>query len=599
MDEILQKNEQKTVPVAENQMLASAMKEGAVLPRSSKQHGDCHATKEELLAKKKNPLEIDDDCPICRRRGVLCEVGAHLSVSSYAGSTENARPGPLSMSSVGDALPDAVMDLESKTCKGSASDFASSNGKAFSGFGLMNHCPFYDPTDVEEDSRTTKLFSHFSRTSEEIDRMLGANTVIETSRKLAKTIAVHNDLSKVSETKVAVSSVGKDRTVQTHHLNLMRDILSYGKVKLVTSTNSSGPTLKQLDCSVGIANSGSIPDGTLEDEKANPSGIVEVKHNTDTPAEGLRQGAAEGTNLAVTQLSRGVDADDVVVPIVGSNGYLMQFGAVFLLKPSFPVFVVISHVLDLTLDASLVEAARLLCCIKILLSRKLVPTAGENIIQQMKLSAAVYHCKPLRCFFASTGNIQSSLYHFFKVMAHLHRSECRKLVVFPICVREFEDEPHETMIVFPKLGKEYKIGLPDSAQLRISFVEKLDIAMALIHQAGVVHMDLYLSNIMWRELSESEVQLKIIDWDAAHFTHESLTTQTQQRLRPRRELVMEKAALRDDQTLRNSKDMMEYYDVSLLRVLEENLNEESLRAREKTALDHAFVEAQERFIAKA
>jgi len=90
MDEILQKNEQKTVPVAENQMLASAMKEGAVLPRSSKQHGDCHATKEEL---REDGLKVMDDCPICQRRGVLCEVGAHPSAPSAVPATAGGLSG--------------------------------------------------------------------------------------------------------------------------------------------------------------------------------------------------------------------------------------------------------------------------------------------------------------------------------------------------------------------------------------------------------------------------------------------------------------------------------------------------------------------------
>jgi hypothetical protein len=38
----------------------------------------CHALKEDLLNKKKNPLDIDDDCPICREDGnVLCRVANH------------------------------------------------------------------------------------------------------------------------------------------------------------------------------------------------------------------------------------------------------------------------------------------------------------------------------------------------------------------------------------------------------------------------------------------------------------------------------------------------------------------------------------------
>ena len=89
------------------------------------------------------------------------------------------------------------------------------------------------------------------------------------------------------------------------------------------------------------------------------------------------------------------------------------------------------------------------------------------------LSLSAYHCKALSDFFAVTGDFQSSLFHFFKVMARLHgRAECRPLVVFPICVREYEDNVNETKIVFSKLV-DYLIGLPDSAELRRSFLEKL------------------------------------------------------------------------------------------------------------------------------
>jgi len=44
---------------------------------------------EALLAKKKNPLEIDDDCPICLDNKILCRVGAHPSAPSAVPATGN------------------------------------------------------------------------------------------------------------------------------------------------------------------------------------------------------------------------------------------------------------------------------------------------------------------------------------------------------------------------------------------------------------------------------------------------------------------------------------------------------------------------------
>jgi hypothetical protein len=75
----------------------------------------------------------------------------------------------------------------------------------------------------------------------------------------------------------------------------------------------------------------------------------------------LRQGFAEASNVAVSLLSKGVRHDDIMVPVIASNGKLMQFGAVIVLKPSFPTAFAISHVLDLTCNKGRLEAARLLC----------------------------------------------------------------------------------------------------------------------------------------------------------------------------------------------------------------------------------------------
>ena len=42
----------------------------------------CNATKQELLGSKKMNLDILDDCPLCRKRGVTLEVGNHRSNES-------------------------------------------------------------------------------------------------------------------------------------------------------------------------------------------------------------------------------------------------------------------------------------------------------------------------------------------------------------------------------------------------------------------------------------------------------------------------------------------------------------------------------------
>jgi len=49
------------------------------LSRSSKPHGDCHATIEAL---REAGMKVIDDCPICLDDKVLCRVGAHPSATS-------------------------------------------------------------------------------------------------------------------------------------------------------------------------------------------------------------------------------------------------------------------------------------------------------------------------------------------------------------------------------------------------------------------------------------------------------------------------------------------------------------------------------------
>jgi hypothetical protein len=44
--------------------------------------------------------------------------------------------------------------------------------------------------------------------------------------------------------------------------------------------------------------------------------------------------------------------------------------------------------------------------------------------------------------------------------------------------------------------------------------------VALVHNAGVIHVDLYASNIMWSSDSDATVRVKIVDWDVSHCLEE-------------------------------------------------------------------------------
>jgi serine/threonine protein kinase len=105
-------------------------------------------------------------------------------------------------------------------------------------------------------------------------------------------------------------------------------------------------------------------------------------------------------------------------------------------------------------------------------------------------------------------------------MAKSHQCQkCRKFVVFPICVRGYEEDISESGIVFPKMIG-YHIGYHEEENLRLLYFVQLRTAIECIHQAGVVHLDLFPSNIMWKVDEQNDgIVLKIIDWDSAHFIH--------------------------------------------------------------------------------
>ena len=493
-------------------------------------------------------------------------------------------------------LEDDTLLISSNVSK--ASDFTATKGKPFDGFGLINHCPFFDPTDVEEDKRNKKLWTLFKLSPEELNT--NANQIRLLRLCLENLILVNNDLSKIPETlSDRRNAVGKDRSVQADHLDKFNAL--FGNL-FRTSSLDKTLSLKKFDCNTGMVSDLSQPDGFLKEQKTNYiRAVIDVTDNTSTPAEAMRQCAATASNVALRQIELGVPVDDIVVPVIVSNGYQMQFGVVIILKPTFPVFVMISHVLDLTCDKSLTQAAIYIWCIKNIVEKSLettelqVPLASST---RLALSNAYYHLKSLSDFFCSTGNMQSSLFHYFKIMARLHRNkECRDFVIFPICVREYNDDINGSKLVFPKLV-DFQIGLPDTLILRQCFIAKLKTAVALFHETGVAHFDLYLSNIMWYKTSDTEVQLKVVDWDAANFTNQEPLPAIRDRLAGRRHYVMLAAARKNKVNIDRIQDKVKYYDLSLLVVLQEFIDDKRLQATEKFDLDKACQDIQYEFITR-
>lgn len=71
------------------------------------------------------------------------------------------------------------------------------------------------------------------------------------------------------------------------------------------------------------------------------------------------------------------------------------------------------------------------------------------------------------------------------------------------------------------------VGVPNrnsNPELYAAFLAELEFAVTAVHDAGVIHVDLYASNIMWKVEHDGSICVKIIDWDTAHSVLEGAFT---------------------------------------------------------------------------
>ena len=120
-------------------------------------------------------------------------------------------------------------------------------------------------------------------------------------------------------------------------------------------------------------------------------------------------------------------------------------------------------------------------------------------------------------------DVSPGLHHMIDALNRLSVScEARKYVVFPLSVRSpdevgAKDGRQFYELIFPNLLSDgFKIGVPSNSKYHIEYISTFRAVVGYIHDAGVLHCDLYPSNIMWRVTAHNGVLIKIIDWDVAH-----------------------------------------------------------------------------------
>jgi Phosphotransferase enzyme family len=157
---------------------------------------------------------------------------------------------------------------------------------------------------------------------------------------------------------------------------------------------------------------------------------------------------------------------------------------------------------------------------------------SEKYITVMQLDESSYHIKRITDVVSKRGfqlfseegdtDISRGIEHWGRVLNILFANpKIRPHVAFPLAIpspNRDEKETDYTIIYKDFCGEGYRIGCPNRMNQTVLydvFRNELRRVMALVHDAGVIHCDLYLSNVMWKE-NNSEVAIIIIDWACAH-----------------------------------------------------------------------------------
>jgi len=252
-----------------------------------------------------------------------------------------------------------------------------------------------------------------------------------------------------------------------------------------------------------------------------------------------------------------------------------------MLPPAFPYLVVLTKVLDLCDAADCKVAAIQLCVIEAVCTLMHLPSPALHSSASsvpFGLFLHDFHLKMTRDIFTTRPSLDQSLLHMFSVFQLLWNSPSKVFVLFPITFRCGASPPDDAL-VFDKLHG-YRIGLPADETARHALLGLLKAALVSFHECGVVHMDFYPSNFMWRQASDGAIDLKVIDWDAAHLVNEPFGFTVRDRL-----IKSGRLKLCSPEAVNCALPVV---DIVLLDVLKAYQADSRLHSYQKAELDEAF-----------
>ena len=313
------------------------------------------------------------------------------------------------------------------------------------------------------------------------------------------------------------------------------------KTTYTANTQQRKYKLKDLNAKYGLASKGSSPDfvhtTTVNGDRMYGLAVIEFKDTASAPFDQIGQAFVSGCNIILSHVGLGLKSSECAVPLVMTNGNLYQFAWVTLLEPSFPVLHITSGILDASVpDTSRQIAIQLLrirsfCCV---MEQRLHTIISQSPSQshetQLELDLGIYHTKNVDdVFLRWPTDTDRSFGYMWRVYDRL---DGLIVAVLPLCVanlNEGDSLPRRQVVIFPRLESGFAMGVPSDRQLFDQYLVKLEEAIGKIHAAGVIHVDLYPSNILWRSV-DGEIVVRIVDWDAATLLGDSFTETMRNRL---------------------------------------------------------------------
>lgn len=395
-----------------------------------------------------------------------------------------------------------------------------------------------------------------------------------------------------------LKSMGETTGTRSVHVAILDELVHAGVFKTHVTTEREFKdglpigdrtrTLKDLELVGGVATAGSPPDGYFHTKQFSQgeltgrevnflvTGLIECKGSESSTLRGVGEVVAHASNAAVAMYKVGFPTDKIVIPILSLTGASFQFGAVHLLEECCPAFCCLTDELLVSKDMDTIAkylgamvdyTAQLEDYIsgrKDSTAGPLAPREGTN----MSLNPEKYFMKKMSRFFAcyvEDPSKEMSLNHFLRITEKLHGFTGACL---PLAVRLGETKSGtklEDMIIFEMLIG-YQMGFPDDEAERKLLMHAIRLVVNSIHQRGVVHMDLYLSNIMWSKVGNA-YDVKLIDFDASQDKDENLKSKVIDRLMNKESDLFE---------LYGHKAKVEY-DLIYLDMFAKHLSDEGLR----------------------